>query len=73
MEVSVISWPLASWYTDRIVEPEGAFTVDSSRDSEELTDPVHLSERRLMLKIDTHVLPILCVLYFLAFLDRYVL
>jgi hypothetical protein len=27
----------------------------------------------LMLKIDTHVLPILCVLYFLAFLDRYVL
>ncbi|KAJ5601239.1 hypothetical protein N7510_010773 [Penicillium lagena] len=51
-------------------KPEGAFTVNSSRDSEELAGPVHLSERKLMLKIDIHVLPILCVLYFLAFLDR---
>lgn len=28
------------------------------------------SERRLMAKIDWHVVPILCVMYLLAFLDR---
>lgn len=31
---------------------------------------VHTTERRLMAKIDWHVLPCLCVLYLLAFLDR---
>jgi len=32
--------------------------------------PSHTTERRLMQKIDLHVMPFLCVLYLLAFLDR---
>lgn len=28
------------------------------------------TERKLMAKIDWHILPVLCVLYLLAFLDR---
>jgi hypothetical protein len=31
---------------------------------------VHTTERKLMAKIDWHVLPCLCILYLLAFLDR---
>lgn len=35
-------------------------------------DPAHygIDERRLMTKIDLRVVPVLCVLYLLAFLDR---
>ena len=29
------------------------------------------TERKLMAKVDWHVIPILCVMYLLAFLDRY--
>lgn len=32
--------------------------------------PSHTTERKLIAKIDLHVVPILCLLYFLAFLDR---
>ncbi|TLD22448.1 MFS general substrate transporter [Venturia nashicola] len=32
--------------------------------------PPHTTERRLVSKIDLHVLPYLCILYLLAFLDR---
>ena len=28
------------------------------------------TERRLMAKIDLHVVPCLCIMYFLAFIDR---
>lgn len=41
---------------------------DSPADSE---DPQQsISERKLMAKIDLHLLPCLCILYLLAFLDR---
>lgn len=33
--------------------------------------PSHTTERKLVNKIDWHVLPYLCILYLLAFLDRY--
>ncbi|KAE9973862.1 hypothetical protein EG328_004192 [Venturia inaequalis] len=33
--------------------------------------PPHTTERRLVNKIDLHVLPYLCILYLLAFLDRH--
>jgi hypothetical protein len=33
-------------------------------------DPVSISERRLTWKIDLHLVPPLCILYLLAFLDR---
>ncbi|KAA8651289.1 hypothetical protein EYZ11_008806 [Aspergillus tanneri] len=46
-------------------------TTNSNCDSEELAERVpSVNEKKLKLKIDAHVLPILCVLYFLAFLDR---
>lgn len=32
--------------------------------------PPHTTERKLMTKIDLHVVPFLCILYLLAFLDR---
>lgn len=42
---------------------------DSQTDSE--ASPVQqISERKLMAKIDLHLLPCLCILYLLAFLDR---
>ena len=31
-----------------------------------------VNERKIMMKIDLRVIPVLCVLYLLAFLDRYV-
>ena len=34
------------------------------------SEPVYVNERRLMWKIDFHLVPPLCVLYLLAFLDR---
>jgi len=32
--------------------------------------PPHTTERKLLTKIDLHVVPFLCILYLLAFLDR---
>lgn len=32
--------------------------------------PPHTTERKLVTKIDFHVVPFLCILYLLAFLDR---
>lgn len=32
--------------------------------------PAHTTERKLMTKIDLHVIPYLCIMYLLAFLDR---
>jgi hypothetical protein len=35
-----------------------------------LVCPPHTTERKLVNKIDFHVVPFLCILYLLAFLDR---
>ena len=35
--------------------------------------PAHTTERKLLARIDLHVIPFLVLLYWLAFLDRYVL
>lgn len=43
---------------------------DNDNDKEDNSTASVVNEKKLMLKIDTHVLPILCVLYFFAFLDR---
>jgi hypothetical protein len=45
--------------------------VSPTRTDTPLTDTV--SERKLVYKIDRHVLPFICVMYLLAFLDRYVI
>lgn len=34
--------------------------------------PAHTTERKLLARIDLHVIPFLVLLYWLAFLDRYV-
>ncbi|EGC48927.1 MFS transporter [Histoplasma capsulatum var. duboisii H88] len=47
----------------------GASSVAAQEDSFDAT-LVSTTERRLMTKIDLHLLPVLCVLYLLAFLDR---
>lgn len=44
---------------------------DSTTDSE-VPQREKISERKLMAKIDLHLLPCLCILYLLAFLDRQV-
>lgn len=43
----------------------------SSEDDSDLPPLTKTTERKLMAKIDWHILPCLCVLYLLAFLDRY--
>ena len=52
------------------VGPVQAFDSSSEND-QELPPLTKTTERKLMAKIDWHILPCLCVLYLLAFLDRY--
>lgn len=45
--------------------------VEVTRPAEEaLACPAHTTERRLMAKIDFHVVPFLCIMYLLAFLGE---
>jgi hypothetical protein len=44
----------------------------ASHDAKPLTDIANVDEKKLVRKIDWHVLPCICVLYLLSFLDRYV-
>jgi len=43
---------------------------DGGVNDSEITCPAHTTERRLMWNIDLHVVPFLCIMYLLAFLDR---
>lgn len=54
-------------------EPVGLVQAfdSSSENDQELPPLTKTTERKLMAKIDWHILPCLCVLYLLAFLDRY--
>ncbi|KAI0382932.1 MFS general substrate transporter [Hypomontagnella monticulosa] len=45
-------------------------TADIEYDELHVPCPPHTTERRLMTRIDWHLIPFLCVLYLLAFLDR---
>ncbi|KAF2663968.1 MFS general substrate transporter [Microthyrium microscopicum] len=47
--------------------PKGDGEVD---DDLQVQCPSHTTERKLVTKIDLHVLPFLCIMYLLAFLDR---
>lgn len=42
----------------------------TSDDEEDVKCPSHTTERRLLTKIDLHVVPFLCVMYLLAFLGK---
>ncbi|KAK4610569.1 hypothetical protein CLAFUW4_14005 [Fulvia fulva] len=54
--------------------PEAAYATDSVAhgydDDLHVQCPPHTTERKLVTKIDLHVIPFLCILYLLAFLDR---
>lgn len=46
---------------------------DASEHADEENDvkcPAHTTDKRLMMKIDLHVLPFLCIMYLLAFLGK---
>ncbi|KAG5919173.1 hypothetical protein E4U61_001144 [Claviceps capensis] len=52
-------------------KPEVLFAGEGAQDSRCLVEcPAHTTDRRLMAKIDLHVIPFLCIMYLLAFLDR---
>ena len=54
-------------------DPVPRYTPGEAAYSEATGEPLcppHTTERKLMMKIDLHVLPYLCILYLLAFLDR---
>ncbi|KAH8688239.1 major facilitator superfamily domain-containing protein [Ilyonectria robusta] len=54
------------------VDPErpGGSVDDIYADGIEVQCPPHTTERKLVTKIDFHVVPFLCIMYLLAFLDR---
>ncbi|KAK3216348.1 hypothetical protein GRF29_8g3040444 [Pseudopithomyces chartarum] len=50
---------------------EGISThVDYHESPDMVVCPAHTTERKLVTKIDLHVVPFLCIMYLLAFLDR---
>lgn len=61
-------------YADRELEEEkkNGRTVEAPPAYDDVPQLRTTTERKLMAKIDWHVLPVLCVLYLWAFLDRYV-
>lgn len=44
--------------------------VDQVEEQRDLPILTGTTERRLMAKVDWHVVPCLCIMYFLAFIDR---
>lgn len=49
-----------------------ALAGDVGYDPNNVQCPAHTTERKLLARIDLHVIPFLVLLYWLAFLDRYV-
>lgn len=61
------------------VSPTGSFDVPAAHDPERAAEyddelpvpcPPHTTERKLIAKIDMHVVPFLCIMYLLAFLGK---
>jgi hypothetical protein len=50
----------------------GANEAPADYDPNNVPCPAHTTERKLLTRIDLHVIPFLALLYWLAFLDRYV-
>lgn len=65
---------MTNMYADRELEEEkkNGRTVEAPPAYDDVPQLRTTTERKLMAKIDWHVLPVLCVLYLWAFLDRYV-
>ncbi|EJT76465.1 high-affinity nicotinic acid transporter [Gaeumannomyces tritici R3-111a-1] len=68
--------PANGWDTDKVRHGEAGESTPPAphRDADEdLLDaqcPAHTTERKLITRIDLHVIPFLCIMYLLAFLDR---
>lgn len=54
-----------------IIDPEDKGESQIQMSSSDLPPLTTTTERKLMAKVDWHVIPCLCVMYLLAFLDRY--
>lgn len=54
-----------------IIDPEDKGESQIQMSSPDLPPLTTTTERKLMAKVDWHVVPCLCVMYLLAFLDRY--
>lgn len=50
--------------------PNDVPATDEYDDDLHVQCPPHTTERRLVARIDLHVIPFLCIMYLLAFLDR---
>jgi len=48
-----------------------AYAGEPDYDQDNVPCPAHTTERKLLTRIDLHVIPFLVLLYWLAFLDRY--
>jgi hypothetical protein len=48
-----------------------AYVGEPDYDQDNVPCPAHTTERKLLTRIDLHVIPFLVLLYWLAFLDRY--
>jgi hypothetical protein len=53
------------------VQSEEAVGATVAAPVAEVQCPPHTTERRLMTKIDLHVVPFLCIMYLLAFLGEF--
>lgn len=49
---------------------EAGYPTQGVDDDLHVSCPPHTTERKLVARIDLHVIPFLCILYLLAFLDR---
>lgn len=54
---------------DRVPSPNGPASVSNKRDVEDGFDVEY--ERRLVKKLDKHIVPVIMLLYLFSFLDRY--
>lgn len=62
--------PETSNYYDPNIAANGANNNRVEYDELHVVCPPHTTEKKLMAKIDMRVIPFLCILYLLAFLDR---
>lgn len=58
-------------YTGKYYDPDIAHAGVDYDDDLHVQCPSHTTERKLIARIDWRVIPILSILYLLAFLDRY--
>ena len=57
---------------EKVEVPDGPLDVATdSNNGDNLVCPPHTTDRKLMWRIDLHVVPFLCIMYLLAFLGKF--